>query len=104
MEWKVKKVKQETSHSFLNFVTVTYDVTKLDGNHYDYEYFMATRHDKDHILPVAKSAREVNIDHRSFLSKELVSQAENREIRADGDENGRGWLDEHSDVIDKGIR
>ena len=54
MEWKVKKVEQETSHSFLNFVTVTYDVTKLDGNHYDYEYFMATRHDKDHILPVTK--------------------------------------------------
>ena len=33
---------------------MTYDVTKIDGNHYDYEYFMATRHDKDHILPVTK--------------------------------------------------
>ena len=54
MEWKVKKVIQETSHSFLNFVTVTYDVTKIDGTHYDYEYFMATRHDKDHILPLTK--------------------------------------------------
>ena len=52
MEWKVKKVTQETSHSFLNFVTVTYDVTKIDGAHYDYDYFMATRHDKDHILPL----------------------------------------------------
>ena len=54
MEWKVKKVIQETSHSFLNFITVTYDVTKIDGTHYDYEYFMATRHDKDHILPLTK--------------------------------------------------
>ena len=54
MEWNVKKVTQETSHSFLNFVTVTYDVTKVDGSHYDYDYFMATRHKKESILPVTK--------------------------------------------------
>jgi len=54
MKWKVKNVKQETSHKFLNFVTLTYDVTKNDGTHYDYNYFLATRHQDGKILPLTQ--------------------------------------------------
>lgn len=54
MKWKVKKVNQETDHKFLNFVTLTYDVTKNDGEHYDYNYFMATRHKDGQVLPLTQ--------------------------------------------------
>jgi len=49
MNWKLKSVKKETDHPFLNFYTVTYEVDK-DGNKYDYSYFMSSRHDEKHLL------------------------------------------------------
>ncbi|MBP5091929.1 MAG: NUDIX domain-containing protein [Bacilli bacterium] len=50
MKWKLLDIKQETNHPFLNFYTLTYEVEKEDGSH-TYEYFMASRHDIDHLLP-----------------------------------------------------
>ena len=50
MKWKLIDIKQETEHKFLNFYTLTYEVTKEDGS-YHYQYFRASRHDIDHLLP-----------------------------------------------------
>ncbi len=47
MKWKLKEVSQETSHPFLNYFTLTYEV---DGKS-DYKYFLASRHNKNDLLP-----------------------------------------------------
>ncbi len=47
MKWKLKEVSQETSHPFLNFFTLTYEV----DNKPNYKYFLASRHSKDNLLP-----------------------------------------------------
>lgn len=82
MEWKVKNVKQETSHKFLNFVTLTYEVSKSDNKTYDYDYFLATRHENGDVLPVTKNfARPdgvtiplYHIDEEGKVSVLLTSQ------------------------------
>ena len=54
MEWKLIDIKQETNHPFLNFYTLTYEVKKEDGSH-EYQYFMASRHDVEHLIPKTKN-------------------------------------------------
>lgn len=49
MNWKLKKIKKETDHPYLNFYTVTYEVDK-DGAKYDYSYFMSSRHDESSLI------------------------------------------------------
>lgn len=56
MKWKLKNVIKETDHPFLNFYTLDYDVEKKDGHH-DYHYYMASRREKDQILPLTHSRR-----------------------------------------------
>ena len=51
MEWKLIDVKKETDHPFLNYFTLTYDVLKKDGHH-KYNYYMASRKEKDSLRPV----------------------------------------------------
>ncbi len=49
MNWKLKNIKKETDHPFLNFYTVTYEVDK-DGLKYDYPYFMSSRHSEGNLI------------------------------------------------------
>lgn len=49
MNWKLKDIKKETNHPFLNFYTVTYEVDK-NGTKYDYSYFMSSRHEKGQLV------------------------------------------------------
>lgn len=49
MDWKLKGIKKETNHKFLNFYTVTYTITK-DNKEHEYPYFMASRKDTDKLL------------------------------------------------------
>ena len=53
MEWKLVDIEQETEHKFLNFFTLHYEV-KENGVVRPYVYFMASRHDKEHILAKTK--------------------------------------------------
>lgn len=53
MEWKLVDIEQETEHKFLNFFTLHYEV-KENGAIRPYSYFMASRHDKEHILAKTK--------------------------------------------------
>lgn len=53
MEWKLKNIIQETDHKFLNFFTLEYEVTQ-NGITRPYSYFMASRHDKEHLLAKTK--------------------------------------------------
>lgn len=55
MKWNLKKVIKETNHNFLNFYTLVYDITKDDNTHYEYEYYIASRHDQEHLLPISKN-------------------------------------------------
>jgi ADP-ribose pyrophosphatase len=49
MNWKLKNIKKETDHPFLNFYTVTYEVDK-DGLKYDYSYFMSSRNSEENLV------------------------------------------------------
>lgn len=50
MKWKLNKVTQETNHPFLNFFTLTYEVTSDDGKTKTYDYYMTSRRSKDELL------------------------------------------------------
>ncbi len=49
MDWKLVNIVKETSHPFLNFYTLTYEVDKGSGKK-EYRYFMASRHDVKNLL------------------------------------------------------
>lgn len=51
MKWKLKDTRQETDHRFLNYYTLVYEVEK-NGEKGEVEYYIASRHDKEHLLPV----------------------------------------------------
>jgi len=57
MKWTLKKVIKETNHPFLNYYTLKYDVEKEDGKHYDYDYYMVSRRDLEHLLPKTHAYR-----------------------------------------------
>lgn len=50
MNWKLIDIKQETTHKFLNFYTLIYEVKLNNGETKKYEYFMASRHTKEELL------------------------------------------------------
>ena len=50
MKWKLESVTQETSHPFLNYFTLHYEVDK-EGKKKEYSYFLASRHKKEELLP-----------------------------------------------------
>lgn len=50
MKWHLKSVTQETSHPFLNYFTLHYEVDK-EGEKKEYSYFVASRHKKEKLLP-----------------------------------------------------
>lgn len=54
MKWKLKNVKQETEHPFLNYYTLSYDIEE-NGETRDYTYYMASRKGKDSLRPVTHS-------------------------------------------------
>ena len=54
MDWKLIDIKQETDHRFLNFFTLHFEITK-NGVSHPYEYFLASRHDKEHLLAKTKN-------------------------------------------------
>jgi len=49
MDWKLMKIDQETDHRFLNFFTFHYTVQDEKGTR-DYPYFVASRHDREHLV------------------------------------------------------
>lgn len=51
MEWKIRSVKKETNHRFLNYYTLTYDVKKKDKEGV-VEYYIASRHNENELLPL----------------------------------------------------
>ena len=53
MEWKLVDIVQETDHRFLNYFTLKFEVEDK-GEVRPYQYFMASRHDKDHLLTKTK--------------------------------------------------
>ncbi len=54
MEWKLINVLQETNHPFLNYFTLTYQVTQNDKSVKNYSYFIASRRKKDDLVCVKK--------------------------------------------------
>lgn len=50
MKWKLKEVTQETSHPFLNYFTLHYEVSKNEEKK-NYSYYLASRHKKEELLP-----------------------------------------------------
>lgn len=54
MKWTLKEVRQETCHPFLNFYTLIYDVTKEDGSHSLYSYYLASRREKEELRAITK--------------------------------------------------
>ena len=56
MEWILKNIIQETNHKFLNFFTLQYEI-KQGNITKNYEYFLASRHDKDHLYALIKDKR-----------------------------------------------
>ncbi len=57
MEWKLIDIKQETNHKFLNFFTLIYEIKDKNNEIKKYEYFMASRHNKDELYALNKSKR-----------------------------------------------
>lgn len=57
MKWNLKSVTKETNHPFLNFYTLHYEVEK-GGEKKPYDYFMASRHEKEDLLPLTKSSKQ----------------------------------------------
>ena len=57
MKWNLKSVTKETNHPFLNFYTLHYEVEK-DSKKKPYDYFMASRHEKEDLLPLSKSQKQ----------------------------------------------
>lgn len=58
MKWTLKNIKKETDHPFLNYYTLTYDVEKEDGTHYDYQYYMVSRRKLEDLLPKTHNYRK----------------------------------------------
>ena len=56
MEWKLKNVIQETSHPYLNFFTLVYEV-KSNGDIKEYQYYLASRHNKDELFAINQNSR-----------------------------------------------
>lgn len=54
MEWKLINVIQETNHPFLNYFTLTYEVTQNDSSTKNYSYFICSRRKKDDLVSVKK--------------------------------------------------
>jgi len=50
MKWSLIGVEQETNHPYLNFFTLHYEVAFEDGKIRNMDYYMASRHDKEHLL------------------------------------------------------
>ncbi len=50
MKWRLVEVTQETSHPFLNYFTLHYEVLKNDEKK-NYSYYLASRHKKEELLP-----------------------------------------------------
>ena len=53
MNWKLVDIVQETNHRFLNYFVLKYEVED-QGKTRPYEYYVASRHDKDHLLAKTK--------------------------------------------------
>lgn len=56
MKWTLKDIRQETNHKFLNFFTLLYEVEDEKGKR-NYEYFMASRRNKENLYALSKSTR-----------------------------------------------
>lgn len=54
MEWKLINVLQETNHPFLNYFTLTYEVTQDNLSKKTYSYFMCSRRKKDDLVSEKK--------------------------------------------------
>lgn len=54
MKWKLKDVKQETNHPFLNYYTLAYEIEEGEKKK-DYTYYMASRKSIDNLRPVNHS-------------------------------------------------
>lgn len=57
MKWNLKSVTKETNHPFLNFYTLHYEV-ETDSESKSYDYFMASRHEKEDLLPLSTSPKQ----------------------------------------------
>ena len=49
MKWKLKEIRQETDHPFLNYYTLIYDVIE-NNKHHDYSYYLVSRRKKEELL------------------------------------------------------
>ncbi|MDD5885744.1 MAG: NUDIX hydrolase [Erysipelotrichaceae bacterium] len=56
LTWKLEDVKQETNHPFLNFYTLTYEVSK-EQQHKIYPYYMVSRKDAKDLRPQSQEYR-----------------------------------------------
>ena len=57
MKWELKHVDKETDHRFLNYYTLHYDVIRDDDSIGHVDYYMASRHGTDDLLPVTHRNR-----------------------------------------------
>lgn len=82
MKWNLKNIVKETSHPFLNFYTLKYEVDF--GDHLEeYSYFLASRHEKEDLLPfthdfsrpdgvlIVLYLKEENNGHKFLLSRQF---------------------------------
>ncbi len=60
MKWTLKNIIQETNHPFLNYFTLIYDVEMEDNTHKECSYYMVSRRDKEHLIPITHNYQKID--------------------------------------------
>lgn len=69
MDWKLLDAIKETEHPYLNYYTLIYEVKTKDNTFKTYSYYIASRHDENHLLSKNNEAKPDGVLILTYLEK-----------------------------------